>query len=396
VTSEESDETGRDRNESSAAGRDRNESNAAGRGRGESNAAGRGRGESQTTDTGSFFDRLPVDATRAGAVLVVVAVAFLLSPIFVAPPSSTLFLFNVGIVFLLYAMILVGVNLQYGHAGLVNFGPVAFFAVGGYVAAILTAQNPYAGIGFGMSWPIGLIAGVLAAILLGAILGVSTLRLRDDFLAVVTLAVAEIVHGTVGTFQSVTGGSLGLGNLPQPIANQTAEGAATLFATALLFGALALLIYGVVHRLTDSPYGRVLRAIRADEQVTETLGKNVFRYKLVVFVYGSALAGFAGGLYAYFFGAVSPGLFTINVTVLVWIGMLIGGAGNDRGVVGGLAIIMGFRAFTRFLNDQIPTISSSQFASFRLMLVGVLLILIIRYRPQGIWGDPRELEAEQQ
>jgi branched-chain amino acid transport system permease protein len=355
-------------------------------------AAENSRFDSLPVDTNSF----PLDATRAGAALVVVAVAFLLSPIYVAPPSATLFLFNVGIVFLLYTIILVGVNLQYGHAGLVNFGPVAFFAVGGYAAAMLTAENPYAGIGLGMSWPVGLVAGIAAAAVLGVILGVSTLRLRDDFLAIVTLAVAEIVHGLVGTFQSITGGSLGLGNLPQPIAEQTQQGAASLFATAFLFGALALLLYGVVHRLTDSPYGRVLRAIRADEQVTETLGKNVFRYKLVVFVYGAALAGFAGGLYAYFFGAVSPSLFTINVTVLVWIGMLIGGAGSDRGVIGGLAIIMGFRAFTRFLNDQIPTITSSQFASFRLLLVGLLLILIIRYRPQGIWGDPRQLEVEQQ
>ena len=346
-----------------------------------------------TTD-GGRFDDVPLDAVTGGIVLLVLAFAFLASPLFVTPPAVTLFVFEVLILFLLYVLILVGVNLQFGHAGLVNFGPVAFFAVGGYVAAMATAQDPYAGLGLGLSWPVGLVAGVLAAVVLGALLGVSTLRLRDDFLAIVTLAVAEIVHGLVGTFQSVTGGSLGLGNLPRPIVPLSGEGPRNLFATALLFGAVAVLVYGVVHRLADSPYGRVLHAIRADEQVTETLGKRVFRYKLVVFVYGAALAGFAGALYAFYVGAVSPGFFTINVTVLIWIGMLIGGAGSDRGVVGGLALIMSFQAATRFLNDAIPGVTQDQFASVRLAMVGLLLVLIIRYRPEGIWGDPEELGVD--
>jgi branched-chain amino acid transport system permease protein len=335
-----------------------------------------------------------IDATRAGVVMVVVAVAFLLSPLFVSPPGFTLIFFEVGIVFLAYVLILVGVNLQFGHAGLVNFGPVAFFAVGGYTAAMLTAQGPFEGVGLGLPWPVGLVAAVVAAMALGAVLGASTLRLRDDFLAIVTLAVAEIIHGLVGTFQSITGGSLGLGNVPRPIAVLAGEGPRNLFATVLLFGALALLAYGVFHRLAESPYGRVLHAIRADEQVTETLGKNVFRYKFVVFIYGAALAGFAGAMYAFYLGAVSPGFFTINVTVLVWIGMLIGGAASDRGVIGGLAIIMSFQLLTRFLNDQIPAVTADQFASVRLILVGLLLVLIIRYRPEGIWGDPQELGVD--
>ena len=148
-------------------------------------------------------------------------------------------------------------------------------------------------------------------------------------------------------------------------------------AGILLFG-LAVLFYGLFHRLSASPYGRVLRAIRVDEQVTETLGKRVFRYKLVVFVYGAASAGF----------------FTIQVTVVVWIGMLIGGAGSDRGVLGGLAIIMGFQLATRFLNDVVPVITQDQFASLRLILIGLLLMVIIKYRPEGIWGDADQLGVE--
>lgn len=352
--------------------------------------------DSESEGLADRLGRIPVDATRAGVVLLVVSILFVLSPVFVRPPGSMLVLFEVGIVFLVYGLILIGVNLQFGHAGLVNFGPVAFFAVGGYVTAIMTAQDPYNAVGLGLPWPVGLTAGIVAAIAIGVMVGVSTLRLRDDFLAIVTLAVAEIVHGLITTFRDVTAGSIGLQNVPQPIATTAAgDGSASIVATILVFGSLCLLAYGIFHRLSSAPYGRVLRAIRADEQVAETLGKRVFRYKLVVFVYGAALAGLAGGLFVFYNGAAAPGFFTIDVTVLVWVGMLIGGAASDRGVLGGLAIILGFRLFTRFLNDQIPYVTGDQFASIRLLLVGLLLIVIIRYRPEGIWGDARELGVDQ-
>lgn len=338
-----------------------------------------------------FIEQTPtLDATRAGLLAVGLAILFFVSPFLVRPPAVTLVFLEVGILFLLYTLVLIGVNLQFGHAGLVNFGPVAFFAVGGYATAMLTAQNPYAGIGLGLPWPVGLGVGILGSVALGLVLGFSTLRLRDDFLAIVTLAVAEIIHGLVGTFQSVTGGGLGLGDVPRPLAAMTVDGPPYLFAVAFLFGSLALLAYGVFNRLVESPYGRVLHAVRADEQVADSLGKHVFRYKVAVFVYGSGLAGFAGGLYALYVGAVSPGFFTINVTVLVWVGMLLGGAGNDRGVIAGLALIMGFQLATRFLNEQLPAVSGTQFGSLRLILVGLLLILIVRYRPEGLWGDARE------
>jgi branched-chain amino acid transport system permease protein len=341
------------------------------------------------------LDDLPVDATRAGILLFGLAVLFLFSPLFVRPPSATFVFLEVGVLFLLYAMVLVGLNLQFGHTGLVNFGPVAFFADGGYTAAMLTAQDPYRAVGLGMPWPVGLVAGVLAAAALGVLLGFSTLRLRDDFLAIVTLAVAEIVHGLIVTFRDITGGTVGLQNVPRPVAGMTGGGGGgELFATLFVFGALAVLFYGLFHRLSASPYGRVLRAIRADEQVTETLGKRVFRYKLVVFVYGAAIAGLAGALLVFYNGAASAGFFTIQVTVVVWIGMLIGGAGSDRGVLGGLAIIMGFQLATRFLNDVVPVITQDQFASLRLILIGLLLMVIIKYRPEGIWGDADQLGVE--
>jgi branched-chain amino acid transport system permease protein len=341
------------------------------------------------------LDRLPFDAAQVGLLAVIASIAFLYTPLFVTPPDSIQVFLDEGIVFLVYAMILVGLNLQFGHAGLVNFGPVAFFLVGGYTAAMLTANDPFFGVGLGYPWVVGLVAGVLAAMALGVVVGTSTLRLRDDFLAIVTLAVAEIAHGLLTTFRGYTGGSNSLQNVPQPVADMTGGGGGTeLFSTVLVFGAVALFLYGVVHRITEAPYGRVLRAIRADQEVTETLGKRVFRYKLVVFIYGAALAGLAGVLYVFYFGSAAPGNFTIDVTVAVWVGMLVGGAGSNRGVLGGLALVMGFRLLTRFANDTVPGITSTQFASMRLMLVGLLLMVIIRYRPQGIWGNADELGVD--
>ncbi|MFP4126850.1 MAG: ABC transporter permease subunit [Alphaproteobacteria bacterium] len=173
------------------------------------------------------------------------------------------------------------------------------------------------------------------------------------------------------------------------------EGTGALASTILVFGAVVLLAYGVFRRISTAPYGRVLRAIRADEQVTQTLGKRTFRYKLMAFIYGSALAGLGGGLLVLYFGSASADFFTINVTVIVWIGMLIGGAGNDRGVLAGLAVIMGFQLLTRFLNQELPLITQDQFASLRFVFVGLLLMLIIRYRPQGLWGDAKRLGIDQ-
>lgn len=347
------------------------------------------------TDPTARFEDLPVDATRAGIALLVLAMLFLASSVALQPPGGSFVLFEVGVLFSLYALILVGLNLQFGHTGLVNFGPVAFFAVGGYTAAILTANDPYQAVGLGMPWPVGLVAAVLAAAALGVLLGISTLRLRDDFLAIVTLAVAEIIHGLIIAFRDVTGGSVGLTNVPRPIADAIdAGGGADLTATVFVFGALVVLCYGVFHRLSASPYGRVLRAIRADEQVTATLGKRVFRYKLVAFVYGAAIAGLAGALLVFYNGAAAEGFFTIDVTVIVWVGMLIGGAGSDRGVLGGLALIMGFQLATRFMNDAFPFVTQDQFASIRLMLIGLLLMLIIKYRPEGIWGNADRLGVD--
>ncbi|WP_232701390.1 branched-chain amino acid ABC transporter permease [Halobacterium wangiae] len=345
----------------------------------------------------SVTDRLPGDiADRAGLiglVLVVAAIAIAVSPLVVTVPSALLVFVEVGILFALYGILVLGLDLQYGHTGLVNFGHVLFFAVGGYTVAILAAEGSFSGTSLGYPWPLALVAGVIVAGVVGAIVGATSLRLRDDFLAIATLAAAEIFYSLTRNLQDLLGGTTGILSIPTPLAELAADYDTAMFVTLLGMLGAAALTFAALTRLTEAPYGRVLRAIRADELVTRSVGKSVFTYKMQAFVYGAALAGLAGGLFALYNGAVAPGFFTIQVTVTIWIGMLLGGASNHRAVLAGLAIIMGLRLFSRFANQSLP-VSSGEFASIRLIAVGMILVLVIRYRPAGIWGNEKELGVD--
>ena len=345
----------------------------------------------------SVADRLPEgDAERAallGVGLVALALAFAASPLTATIPTGLSVFFEVGVLFVVYGILVLGLDLQYGHTGLVNFGHVVFFAVGGYTVAILAAQNSFSGTSLGYPWPLALVAGVVTAGVVGAVVGATSLRLRDDFLAIATLAAAEIFHSVTVNVESIFGGSTGILSIPRPIRAAAGDYDTMMIATLVLFGGLTALTYAGLKRLTGAPYGRVLRAIRADELVTRSVGKSVFTYKMQSFVYGAALAGFAGGIFALYNGALSPEFFTIQVTVTVWIGMLLGGASNHRAVLGGLAVIMGLRLFSRFANDAAP-VTATEFASLRLIAIGMILVLVIRYRPAGIWGDPDELGVD--
>lgn len=335
--------------------------------------------------TGLDLERFGVGG--AGIGLAALALVVLAVPVTFNLPGASLVFFEVAITFLLYGMLIIGLNLHYGWAGLINFGHVVFFAVGGYTMALLTAQDPLLGVGLGLPWPVGVGGAVLAAVAVGSMLGISSLQLRDDFLAVVTLAAAQIFHQVITSLESITGGEQGILNVPQPI-NELAGGShdTTMIATVLLFGGLLAITYSGVNQLTESPYGRVLRAINADEQVTRALGKDVSSYKIRTFIYGGALAGFAGALHASYIGAVSPGFYPMHITILLWIGMLLAGAGSHRGVLAGLAVVQLLQLAIRFLNGIIP-VAEYQFVSLRFIVLGALLVVVIRYKPEGIWGD---------
>ncbi|MFB6297065.1 MAG: branched-chain amino acid ABC transporter permease [Salinirussus sp.] len=343
-----------------------------------------------------LLEQVPGGSATIGAALFVLTFLWLLSPIGVVVPGIAFVFLETGTLFMLYAMVLLGLNLQFGDTGIINFGPVLFFALGAYGMAMLTAEQPSFGLGLGLPWWLGVVVGIVLAIAVGAVLGLSSLRLRADYLAITTLAGAEIFNRTVSTFQFPFGADKGINNIPTLIDPLVGNTGTKSVGTFLLFTGLLLIVYEGFRRLSQSPYGRVLRAIQADEDATRSLGKPTFRYKMQAFIYGAAVAGLAGALLTIWNGATSPNFLTIDVTVLIWIGMMIGGPGNIRAVVTGLAMIMFFELLVAALNRPVTTnlpVDSIEFTAIRTGLIGLFLVLVVRYRPAGIWGDEEKMEV---
>jgi branched-chain amino acid transport system permease protein len=292
----------------------------------------------------------------------------------------TAYLVAVGIVALIYMLLAIGLNLQYGYTGLINFGVVAFFAIGGYTSGLLALAG----------WP--LVAAFAAAMLAAAVaaypIGLLSLRLSDDYLAVVTLGFSEAVRVAIQEERWLTRGVQGLPGIPRLFESLGVGNWAELATLATLI-VCNLAAIGLMLHLVRSPYGRLIQAIRDDEVAVEAIGKDPRRLKVQVFMLGSALAGLAGAFYAHFITYLSPDQFLPLVTFYVWIAMIIGGAGRTTGAVAGSLLLMVFLEGSRFARDWIPGVSEVQMASVRLALVGLALILFTLYRPQGILGVRR-------
>lgn len=288
----------------------------------------------------------------------------------------TAYLIAIGIVALIYALLALGLNLQFGLTKLVNFGIVAFFAIGAYTSALLSLKGVPIALGFGAAT---LLAGCCALPL-----GLLSLRLREDYLAIVTLGFSEAVRITIQQEEWLTKGVQGLPGIPKLFASYGPATADTLLFFVLII-ITALVAWGTV-RLTRSPLGRLLRAIGDDEPALMALGKNPTRFKVQIFMVGAGLSGLAGAFYAHFITFISPEHFIPLVTFYVWMGLIMGGSGTVRGALGGAVLLMIFLEGSRFLKDWIPGVSEVQMASVRLAVVGLALILVTLYRPNGMFG----------
>jgi len=290
----------------------------------------------------------------------------------------TAYLVAVGIVALIYMLLTIGLNLQYGYTGLINFGVVAFFAIGAYTAALLTLAG----------WPLALafVVAMIAAGLLAYPIGLLSLRLSDDYLAVVTLGFSEVVRLVIQQERWLTNGVQGLPGIPRMF-QSLGLGEYAELATLAVLVLCNLAAIAVMLHLVRSPYGRLIQAIRDDEVAVEAIGKDPRRLKVQVFMLGSGLAGLAGAFYAHFITYLSPDQFLPLVTFYVWIAMIIGGTGRTSGAAAGSLILMVFLEGSRFARDWIPGVSEVQMASVRLALVGLALILFTIYRPQGMMGE---------
>lgn len=286
------------------------------------------------------------------------------------------YLIAVATMVLIYALLAIGLNLQYGETGLINFGHVAFFALGAYASGLLSLQG----------WPLPLTFAVAAfvAALSAVPLGLAALRLREDYLAIVTLGFSETVRLVLQEERQWTHGVQGVPGIPKLFASWSGSvSAPAVMVTLMVAVALAAL---AVHALKSSPFGRLLRAIRDNEEAVVALGKDPARYKIQVFMVGAALAGLAGAFYAHFLTFISPEQFVPLVTFYVWMGIILGGVGSLRGALGGTLLLVAFLEGSRFLRDLLPGVAEVQMASVRLAVVGLAIILFVLYRPQGLFG----------
>ena len=280
---------------------------------------------------------------------------------------------------MIYAILCLGLNVQWGFTGLVNLGHVGFFAVGAYTSAILAKM--------GFPFIFTLSTAMLIAALFGTLLALTTLRLKEDFLAIVTLGFSEILRLFLLNEDWLTGGANGIIAIPRPIQEYFVK-YYDLFYLVMLAVVLVLLFL-LLERLRLSPYGRMLRAIREDELVAATAGKDVFKSKVQAFTLGAALAGLAGVFYAHYLSYIAPEMFVPLVTINVWVALIAGGSGNNKGAILGAFVLMGFLESSRFLKDFIPILSGFRLAAAREILVGVFLVLLMIYRQEGVLPEEK-------
>ena len=359
-----------------------------------------------------------------------------------------------------FALFGLGLNLQWGFTGLINFGHIAFMTLGAYTTVLLSLKGV----------PLLLSAGIgaIVAAMLGLVIGFATLRLREDYLSIVTIGTGELIRLIVNNQDLPVGntwisGSFGvqsyvipLSTTPNLFLRLVMIGVLTLLAGITLFslwrwvrtaqisasnsivrnssiqqeftsrlivgialGLLAVAIYisGVIglynynpkaglmlfillilafvfwrlEILVRSPWGRVLKSIREDEEIPKALGKNVFSYKLQSLMLGGAIAGIAGAFFAWQLGAIYPDNFQPQLTFDAWIMVILGGSGNNLGTILGAVIFFAYDALTREFLPKIVPLDVERIGAFRIMFIGLLLMVLMIWRPQGILGKKEEL-----
>lgn len=311
---------------------------------------------------------------------------------------------------IVYCLAAIGLNIHFGYAGLLNFGQAAFMLVGGYSVGTLVQT-------WDLNLWLSIIVGLLMAVVLALILGVPTLRLRADYLAIATIAAAEALRQVIGaaSLNDIFGGQDGRFGFTDDMGalNPIPRGGADFgfiafrsydFFIMIIGWSLALLLCGLVFVLMRSPWGRVLKSIREDEDAVRSLGKNVYFYKMQALILGGVIGAFAGVLGGLATSNVAPSDFATDTTFFVYTVLLIGGAARVFGPLAGALIFwfflngldLFFDKATDPSNRLIPSwlMDSNQASLMRLIVLGLVLMLLMIYRPQGIFGDRRELAID--
>ncbi len=364
----------------------------------------------------------------------------------------------------IFALFGLGLNLQWGFTGLINFGHIAFMTLGAYTTVLLSLK--------GVPLFISAVIGAIVAALLGLIIGFATLRLREDYLAIVTIGTGELIRLVVNNQELPVGntwisGAFGIQSYPLPLSTEpnlflrlvmiglltllavvtllalwrwirtaqkflvadsshkisSKQELATRLGVGIVFALLTIAIYisGVIRLynydpqtfpkaslmllallvlafvfwrleiLVRSPWGRVLKAIREDEEVPKAMGKNVFWYKVQSLMLGGAIAGIAGAFFAWQLSAIYPDNFQPQLTFDAWVMVTLGGSGNNIGTILGAVIFFAYDAITREVLPRFVPLDEARLGAFRIMVIGLILMVLMIWRPQGILGKKEEL-----
>lgn len=320
------------------------------------------------------------------------------------PWSVIDFLIPFATVVVIFSLLAIGLNVQWGYTGVFNFGVVGFFMLGAYVAAIMT-KGPstgrfvtYVG-GFGdrldllpfldsEQWLpalIGLLAAGAAAGLLALVLALPVLRLREDYLAITTIGVAEVLRRIVIEERGLVNGTRGLTGIPRPFGGWVDPGdyKYVIFLAAVV---LLVVVFIAVESGVRSPWGRVLRAVREDEDAAAAMGKPVLAFKMQSFVFGAMLMGMAGAVFGFEQGAISPDAFThFFGTFIIWTMLMLGGSGNNLGAIVGAYIVWGIWSITLQIQGyDLPDAVRTRIFFMRDFAIGAIIVIVLLLRPQGL------------
>ena len=289
-----------------------------------------------------------------------------------------------------YFILAMGLNIQYGETGILNFAYIAFVAVGAYVTGAVSLPNSVGTaqqyiFGFNMPFPFSLLAGGVAAMVLALVVAAITLRrLRTDYLAMVLISLSLVLYDVINNYVRLFNGADGLYNVPQPmtgIFHLTSNSFVIFFACVT--GVVALLMWAVMSRITRSPLGRTFRAIRDDPDVASALGKGVFRYQLTSMLIGSFYAGVGGGLIIQFGGSFNPSAWLPGETFVVFAVIIVGGVGNNVGLLAGALLVETLLIHLPAFLPDIPG-HPGLIQYIDTMIIGVMLMIMLWFRPQGM------------
>ncbi len=314
-----------------------------------------------------------------------------------------MYLISFSIMVAIWSIFALGLNVHWGYTGVFNFGIAGFFMIGAYTTALLTKDSAAGGsyanyiAGFELPFFVGIGAGGIAAGLLALLIGLPTLRLRADYLAIATIGVAEALRDVAISERGLVNGTRGMIGIPAPLDDVVSTRSDYYSLMFLGLAALVvLLVYVALERGIRSPWGRVLRALRDDELTAAASGKDVNAFRMQSFVLGAMIMGVGGAMYAHHIRAIAPDTFEpFFGTFLIWAMLIVGGAGNNRGAILGAFAIWGIWSGTGLLIQNSPDVIRDSLEErifyFRLFLIGLLIVTVLLVRPHGVLGEERRV-----